>query len=136
MTDILEKGMNALTGAIEDVKTFVSEKPIGTAAIGAGILAAGVGLAIATTSRSKSKRKTSKRGRKRDRTFKSKQKHERKYKRKRKYKVYGRKGWINPKKKSKSRRSGRVHYARKTGQPYIILRNGRAKFIKGKRRKK
>jgi hypothetical protein len=36
-------------------------------------------------------------------------------------------------KRSHSRRG--VHYARKTGQPYIILADGRARFIKGKRRK-
>lgn len=39
----------------------------------------------------------------------------------------------SPKKSRRSR--GKIYYAKKTGQPYIILANGRAKFIKGKRRK-
>jgi len=134
MSGILETGMNALTGGIESVEKFVSEKPLGTAAIGAGILVIGTGVAIAAVSGSKSKRKTSKRGRKRDRVFKSKQKHERKYKRKKKYKVYGKKGWIKPKKSSSSKRR-KVYYAKKTGQPYILLKSGKARFIKGKRRK-
>lgn len=38
------------------------------------------------------------------------------------------------KKRRSSSASGRkVYFARKTGQPYIKLANGRAKFIKGKR---
>jgi hypothetical protein len=62
--------------------------------------------------------------------FRSKQKHEQRYKRKRKFKVY----------KSKSRRTrasntGKIKYT-KNGQPYKILANGRARFIKGKRRAK
>lgn len=36
----------------------------------------------------------------------------------------------------KSSNAGRrIFYAKKTGQPYIKLANGRAKFIKGKRKK-
>jgi hypothetical protein len=135
---MLEGLQETIGGIGEDVTTFVSEHPIATAAIGAGVVGAGVGVALIATSGKKSKRKTSKRGRKRDRTFKSKQKHERRYKRKRKYKVYGKKGWINPKRKRKNsgKRRGKVYYARKTGQPYILLASGKAKFIKGKRRKR
>lgn len=33
------------------------------------------------------------------------------------------------------RKSGRVKYT-KNGQPYVLLRNGRAKFIKGRRHRK
>ncbi len=138
---------SAIGEVIGDVKGIVSEKPLATAAIGAGAAAVGTGLAVAAITRKKSKRKTTKRGRKRDRIFKSKQQHEQRYKRKRKYKVYGKKGYIykvygkkgyiTPKKrKAKTSRKGKkVYYARKTGQPYILLASGKAKFIKGKRRK-
>jgi len=36
-----------------------------------------------------------------------------------------------------SRKSrGKVYYAKGTGQPYILLKSGKAKFIKGKRHKR
>ncbi len=124
------------TEGLTNVKNLIGENQaasIGIAALGAAALGAGaVGLLMANQTSSKKRKAKSKRGRKRDRLFKSKQKHEQKYKRKRKYKIYKKKGYI----KAKSKRSGKIHYARKTGQPYILLRNGRAKFIKGKRRKK
>lgn len=127
--DELQSGLSAGIGAVGE---FISEHPIGTA-VGVGVVGTGVVGGIIALSGKKSKKK-SKRGSKRDRRFKSKQKHEQRYKRKRKYKVYGKKGWIHPK-KSSSKRRGKVYYARKTGQPYIILASGKAKFIKGKRRK-
>jgi len=37
--------------------------------------------------------------------------------------------------KKTKKRTGKIYYARKTGQPYKILASGKAKFIKGKRRK-
>lgn len=126
----------------DGVTGLVTAHPVATALGGAG-LATGAILGTAAvvgavkrrkTKRSKTRSSRSRSGRAKDRRFRSKQKHERKYKRKRKYKIYGRKGWISPKRKS-SKRRGKIHYARKTGQPYIILSNGRAKFIKGKRRK-
>lgn len=107
-------------------------------AIGGGALALGAGVVTVAALGSKAKSKTRKsRGRSRDRKFKSKQKHEQRYKRKRKYKVYGRKGYINPKKKTKKKTgSKKIYYARKTGQPYVLLASGKAKFIKGQRRKR
>jgi hypothetical protein len=139
---------------IDDVKTEIGEaltnagnlvanNPI-TTAVGAGAVGAAAGvittaalLSTGTTSSNKKRKSKTKRGRSRDRKFKSKQKHEQRYKRKKKYKVYKRKGYINPKKskhkKASSRRKG-VHYTKK-GQPYILLRSGKARFIK-KRSKK
>tara|TARA_Y100000296_G_scaffold70034_1_gene84345 strand:+ start:491 stop:910 length:420 start_codon:yes stop_codon:yes gene_type:complete len=121
----------------EDVKTFITEKPLVTSAIGVGAVGATtLGTIAISKAVSNSKRKTSKprkrktkRGRKRDRTFKSKQKHEKKYKRKRKYKVYRKKGWINPKKRKSKKVVGKI-YKTKKGQPYKILRSGKARFIK------
>ena len=130
--------------SLESVKNGVIEtitnNPLAAVAVAAGTglvvgSAAGAVVGAVTAKSSKRKTKKTKKGHSRDRLFKSKQKHERKYKRKRKYKIYGKKGYINPK-KSKSKRRGTIHYAKKTGQPYIILASGQAKFIKGKRRKK
>jgi hypothetical protein len=132
---------SGLTSVGENVKDFIMEKPLATAAIGAGVVAAGAGVVVLATSGGKSKKKTSKRGRKRDRTFKSKQKHEQRYKRKRKYKIYGRKGWIHPKRKRSKRRvtsrrtSKRGVKYTKNGQPYIILKSGKARFIKKTKRR-
>lgn len=110
-----------------DVVGFVAENPVGVA-VGTGAAIVGVGLVGAAVLGSSRKKKTS-RGRKRDRKFKSKQKHEQRYKRKRKFKVYKSK-----KHKMKTKRKG-IKYT-KNGQPYVILANGRARFIKGKRRAK
>jgi len=137
----LEGLQTTLGGIGDDVTTFISENPITSAAIGAGAVGLGVGVVALASAGGKSKKKTSKRGRKRDRTFKSKQKHEQRYKRKRKYKKYGTKGWIQPAGKRTKRRRHHckrhghyhrtrgVHYT-KNGQPYIILRSGKARFIK------
>lgn len=124
-----------LAAGIGSVGEFLADNPVGTA-VGAGVVGVGLGAgAVALLGgSSKTKTKRSRRSIKRDRRFKSKQKHEQRYKRKRKYKIYGKKGWIHPKRKG-SKRRGKVFYARKTGQPYIILASGKAKFIKGKRRK-
>jgi len=65
-----------------------------------------------------------KRGWKLDRAKRSKEKHELAYQRRKKAL------------KSKSKkRVGKIYYTKK-GQPYKILANGRARFIKGKRRKR
>lgn len=116
--------------SVDELKNVIADNKgivLGTA-VGAGAAIVGAGLVAAAVSGSKRKAKT-RAGRARDRKFKSKQKHEQRYKRKRKFKVY----------KSKKRRSfsGRkgVKYT-KNGQPYIIMANGRARFIKGKRRAK
>lgn len=123
-------GINSL---IEDAVGIAKEHPVATA-IGGGVVALGAGVAVASAIGSKSKRKTrktrtkrkrikhTKRGWKQDRKRRSKQKWEIAYqRRKRKMKT--------------GKRRGKIYYARKTGQPYIILASGKAKFIKGKRRK-
>jgi len=137
--DTLQDGVTAGIGAVTD---FVGEHPVGVAVGAASTVALGAGIVALASSgtKTKAKRKTSKKHR-RDRRFKSKQKHEQQYKRRRKYKVYGHKGWIHPKRKHHNKRSkkrsGKIHYT-KNHQPYIILRSGKARFIKkkGKRRSK
>lgn len=123
---------------ISDAIGLAKEHPVATALGGAGIVAGGI---VGTTAivgavkRRKAKRrktrnsgkrsrriKHTKRGWKQDRARRSKQPWELAYRRR--------------KKKHSSKRRGKVYYARKTGQPYIILSSGKAKFIKGKRRKR
>jgi hypothetical protein len=141
---IIEDGLGAVDSAFNTISSSIgnlstTEIAVGTAA--AGALAGGsvVGLLSSSTSKSTKKRKNkkpkkithTKRGWSADRKRRSKQKWEVAYqKKKKKSKKKTRKT-----KKSHSKRHGRIHYAKKTGQPYILLRSGRAKFIKGKRRK-
>lgn len=137
ITGGLKSGVNSVITAGESALNSITKQSATAAAVGAAL---GVGGALLATGGSKkksttSKKKKSKSGRARDRRFKSKQKHEQRYKRKRKYKVYGKKGWVNPKKKKKKSYSSRkgVHYT-KNGQPYILLRSGKARFIKRRKR--
>ncbi len=129
------------TEGLTNVRNLIGENPaaaVGIAAGSAAVLGAGVGAIVASKaskkrskkSRSKSSRKKhsrikhTRRGWIQDRKRRSKQKWEVAYQKRKK------------KKKASSKRSGKVYYARKTGQPYILLKSGKAKFIKGKRRKK
>ena len=136
----LEGLQTGIAGIGEDVKQFVSEKPVVSAGIGVGVLGA-TALGVAgvvkakkgTVKRKKTVKKTQK-GRIRDRKFRSKQKHELSYvRRKRKLKkkitrpTYKRKSV-----KTTKKRVGKVYYTKK-GQPYKIMSSGKAKFIKGKR---
>ena len=133
-------GIDSLTQTISDVgnKTMgvIQANPIGTAvgaAIGGSIVGGvATGLIVSASKKRKVRKnrnsrkrgrriKHTRRGWKQDRARRSKQKWEVSYQRR--------------KKKKSSRRVGKIHYARKTGQPYIILASGKAKFIKGKRRK-
>ena len=77
---MLEGLQGAIGGLTEDVTQFVSEKPLQTAVIGAGLVGA-TALGVAVVKRKKRKKKT-KKGRARDRKFRSKQKHELAYVRK------------------------------------------------------
>jgi hypothetical protein len=129
------------TEGLTNVKNLIGENPAASVGIIAGstaVIGAGVGAVVASKVRKKRSKKSSskssrkKRGRikhtrrgwKQDRKRRSKQKWEVAYQKRKK------------KKKGSSRRSGKVYYAKKTGQPYILLKSGKAKFIKGKRRKK
>lgn len=120
---------NAITSVVDSVKSAL-ENPLISAGT-AGVVGLGTGLAIGSVigngGSSSKKKKRTRSGRARDRRFKSKQKHEQRYKRKKRYKIYGKKGWIMPK-KSRSRR-GKVHFT-KNGQPYVLMKNGKARFIK------
>lgn len=129
----LDRLKDGISSAISTGKTILGTRTrqLAGAAVGVVGLGAATALGLAAIKRKGRRSSRSRKGRARDIMFRSKQKHEVRYKRKRKYKVYGKKSYQKPSGKSR----GRVHYARKTGQPYIILANGRAKFIKGKRRK-
>lgn len=110
----LDEFKNAITGNLPAVAIGV-----GAAAVGAGVLG------VAAVRSARKKKASTNRGRRRDRKmFNKSQKWEVAY-RKRKRKL-----------KRKAKRSrGKIRYT-KNGQPYKILANGRARFIKRKRRSK
>ncbi len=127
------EGLQEYIGGIgEDVKTFITEKPIQTAIAGAGVLgvgALGVGaLVVAKRKKAKTKAKKSV-----SRVRKKKAKSKRKLTplMKRRKKIIARKGRQTPytARGGKDRSTRRIRMT-KHGQPYIILANGRARFIK------
>lgn len=140
--DQLTEGLqSSFGGVVSDIKGIIADKPITAATIAGGIAATGIGGGIAvaatrkkSTKRKKSSKKKTSKGRSRDRKFISKQKHEIRRKRKVAGKIYKKKGKFFSRKplrkangKKKSRRG--IHYT-KNGQPYKIMANGRARFIK------
>lgn len=132
-----------ISGAAAGAEDFIRANPATSAATLAGTAAAGLTAvqiirkkktksSTSKKSTTKSKKKTSKkkkknyqghtkRGWKQDRARRSKEKHEVAYQR--------RKSGKKTKKKT-----GKVYYT-KNGQPYKILASGKAKFIKGRRKK-
>ncbi len=149
-TDLIQKVSKSALGSASELAgeagEFVRKHPVSSAVtLGGGVLAATQVIRIVKkrkaakkkTTKKKAKKKTSKRttrkkyqghtkrGWKLDRAKRSQEKHELAYQRR---------------KKSKSKRTTKkrvgVTYYTKNGQPYKILANGRARFIKGKRRKK
>lgn len=129
---MLEGLQNFITGVGEDVKSFVKEKPIATAGIGAGVVGATALGVVVAKKRKKAKKKTkkkTKKGRSRDRKFISKQKHERAYVRRKKRagKKITRKRYKT--KSTSKKRVGKLYYTKK-GQPYKIMASGKARFVK------
>ncbi len=125
-------------GLTDSLSGLIQENPIASTLI-AGAAGAVVGGAVVAgaTALSSSKKKSSKRkkithtkrGWKQDRArYNKSQKWEVAY-RKRKRK----KSKKTKRKGSKTSRRGKVKYT-KNGQPYIILKSGKARFIKGRRR--
>lgn len=119
---------------LTNVQNLIGENPfasVGTAAVvGAGVGAGVTGLVMSASKKRKKKTKKSKK-----KSSKSKKK-SRKLKFgspawRKKYMRKKRKGRRTPRTagKGKDRSSKRIRYT-KRGQPYIIMRNGRARFIK------
>ena len=129
--DGLKDGILGISDKVEGIIGNHPVASIGGVALGSAVIGTVIGGAIASKSkrRKSSKKKTRKTGsvgRRRDRKYISKQKHERAYQKRRKKlgkKTYGK----YYKRKSKSKKG--IHYT-KNGQPYKILANGRARFIK------
>lgn len=119
----LDELQNGLIGAVQSpVGAAIGGAVVGGALVGAGILGIqAISSRTRRTASSKKRIKHTKRGWKADR---------KRFNKSQKWEVAYRKH-----KKSNSKRRGKIYYARKTGQPYIILASGKAKFIKGKRRK-
>jgi hypothetical protein len=129
---LLNKGLDTALATIENNPLAVAAGAV----VGGLALGVGTGALIRTTVKRKNKRgkrkssrkrgsriKHTKRGLAQDRKRRSKQKWEVAYQKRKKKRS-----------RSGSKRRGKVYYARKTGQPYIILSSGKAKFVKGKRR--
>jgi len=132
ITDVLSSISTGIAGVYQDAKDYIST-PTGAAIAGAVGSGAVIGTVLLATSAAKSTKsktgkriKHTKRGWKQDRARRSKQKWEVAYQR-RKRRL----------KRSESRtRSHSKHGVKYTsnGQPYIILRSGKARFIKKRRR--
>ena len=144
-TDIIQKVTNAasklgdtMEQSVGTAAEFVRKNPITSAAtLGGGLVAGGTAIQIirsrskarvsskkkAKSKAKKSKRKIThtKRGWKADRSRRSKQSWEVAYQRRKKH-------------KSSKKKVGKTYYTRK-GQPYKILSNGRARFVKGRKKK-
>lgn len=117
-----------LSDSLESVYALAKQNPIATGAIIAGgAVAAGVatGAVIAASGNGSSRRKRSKRSLKQDRARVSRQPWEVAYQK--------RKRRLARRKKSKKSRSRKGIRYTKNGQPYKIMANGRARFIKKKR---
>lgn len=129
---------------LDSIRDGISNNPLAAVGIAAGtgaIIGAGAG-ALVTSSLSRKKRRKSSTSRKRNRMHR-KIKHtkrgwaqdRKRFNKRQKWEVAYRKRKKRNSGKS-SRRRGKIYFARKTGQPYIILASGKARFIKGKRRKR
>lgn len=109
--------INALTHGINNLISVAKENPVATAvgAAGAGVvLGVGTAAVVGAVKQRKAKRRKSRNSRKRNSSSK---------RRKKRYKYARTAG----KRKDTSRKRIRMT---KTGQPYVILANGRARFIK------
>jgi len=133
---MLDGLQDTLSGIGETIKSFISEKPITSALVGAGVVGTATlgGVAVAKA-RKKTKKKT-KRGASRDRKFISKQKHEAWRRRKKPAKIYKKKGKYYSRtplrkagKRSSKKKVGKIYYTKK-GQPYKIMSSGKARFVK------
>ena len=127
--DIIKNGLDNITERVSSLITdlSVTEKALGAAALGAVV--GGVATGIVVSAIKKRKRKN---GRKRRR--KKEKRRRRKVKRKHRVRHVHR---VSPRGKAKRHKTGRAHHAggtkaihyTKKGQPYIILRSGKARFI-------
>ena len=144
-TELIQKvskdASGRLTTLAGEASEFIRKHPVTSAVtVGGGVLAATQVIRIVkkrkkasatkkrkkkTTKRTSRKGKRSKLSWQLDRARISKEKHEVAYQRRKKLKS----------KRTTKKRVGVTYYT-KNGQPYKILANGRARFIKGKRRKR
>jgi len=123
---------NSITDGFNSVVAFSKTNPVATAVGAAGavtVLGLGTAAIVGAVKRRKNKRSKTRSSRKRtgrarDRRYISREKHERAYQKSRK-----RKGKKTFGKRYKSKKG--IRYT-KNGQPYKIMSNGRARFIKRK----
>lgn len=122
------EGLQTFIGGIgEDVKQFITEKPIQTAAIGVGVLGAGA-LGIGALVVKKRKKAATKVSRVRKKKVRIRKKLTALQKRRKK--IIARPGRQTPytARGGKDTSTRRIRHT-KHGQPYIILKSGKARFI-------
>lgn len=114
MVEALNNLQDGVQGITSDVGGFIKENPLATA-VGAGVVGAGVGVGVAALVGSSSKKTTRKKSRKSNKRKTKKKKSKQK------------KPYTAGKNRDRSRK--RIRYT-KNNQPYILLRSGKARFIK------
>ena len=134
---MLDAFKETIGGIGENVKSFITEKPFQSAGVGAGVIGAGALAVSVVKKRKTAKKKTTKRKAKKKTTTRKKTGRKLKFGSpawRKKYIKKGRKKKISPKYartagKGKDTSTRRIRMT-KGGQPYVILANGRARFIK------
>ncbi len=135
MTDIkaiLENGYDSVVSSLTDAAGNITTEQIAVATVGTAALAGGVALGVTAYKKSKRKKTTKKR-----KSTKTKRKTSKKRKLKFGSKAYRKKYLSKRRKQKKPYTAGkrkdtstkRIRYT-KNNQPYIILRSGKARFIK------
>ena len=138
--EILENGFDNTISGIGNVGRAVSVGQVAAVTTAVVIGAGGTALVVSKVRKRKAR---TKKGRSRDRKFGSKQKHEVAYRKRRAkkgkkstQKFYKSKSSVRKKKVSKHKKRAGL-YKTKNGQPYRIMANGKARFVKkSKGRKK
>lgn len=131
---MLDGLQDTLSGIGESIKSIVTEKPLATAAVGAAAVGAiALGVVAVVKARKKAKKKTKKSSKKK--TKKKTKGRKLKFGSKAWRKKYIKKGKKRKPKyartagKGKDRSTKRIRMT-KHGQPYVILKSGKARFIK------
>jgi hypothetical protein len=128
MADILDRGMNALSGGIDVISNTIQENQGLAIGVASGIAVAGTALGTVAVVKAIKKRKKAKK-----RKSQSRVKHKRKSKRNKHRSTRRRSGRHTPRTAGKGKDTShrRIRYTKK-GQPYVILTSGKARFIKKK----
>lgn len=118
MADFIESVQSSISGLSE----FVKDNPVTSAALGVGGVAVATGAVVAATTIAKRRKKKRVKKSKYRRTRRTRRLRNRKHRRRKTPYTAG---------KGKDTSHRRIRYT-KRGQPYVILRSGKARFISSK----